>query len=157
MNKTWKSWCVKCVSPLSTWLFYCTLFCNAFINNFQNGMNFCKMNTVLGILITMRQIGYQILQKTDQQYYSMHSCIQLMVWNLWGHRHSALLFGDTLHQVHEPQSSSDLFQDLWSDKQKKSAKHLRKWVYSFLQRVLKLSTDWAEKSQLAINFMLWKW
>ena len=53
---------------------------------------------MLAILITMRQVGYQNVQKKQaNNYYSMHSCIQFMVWNLWGSfRYAVLLFVYTL-------------------------------------------------------------
>ena len=63
---------------------YDCFICTAFKCNFQSVINFRRMNTVRAILITMGQIRYQNLQK-KQTYNVMHSCIRLLVWNLWGH------------------------------------------------------------------------
>ena len=74
--------------------------CNTFKCDFQNVMNFRIMNTVLAILITMRQVGYHNFQKnrpTILFYAFVHTANGLEF--IGSFRHAALLFVHTLCEL----------------------------------------------------------
>ena len=79
--------------------------------NCQNVMNFGTMNTALAILITMGQVGY--LHKRQINDIILHSCIQLMAWNLWGHVPCYLRFGRYFSMYFSETQNTSLFLKLF--------------------------------------------